>query len=196
MYIRSCRILGVNVGASNAEIKKAYRALAKKHHPDVSAESNASERFIQVRKAYNHLSNTDSYQHYINRNNRPRPHVQYAHRPSKRTAGNYQTHSYRTKETVAEAPAFVIKFSAFLDKIYDYLALIIGLVMIFSPPFYFWLDDEKEIAETGWMPIIIPAIIGVLFLTGVFVYMLRFEHPFALEVKGRFMKGMKVFNWK
>lgn len=196
MYLKSCRILSVNVGASEAEIKKAYRVLAKRYHPDVSTESNASERFIQVRKAYNHLSNKDAYQFYINRNHRPRPNVQHAHRPSRRTSSSsHQNHSYRTRERVSDMPEFVIRFGVFLDKVYDYIALIIGVFMIFSPPFYYWLDDELKIEDTGWMPIVLPAIIGVLFLTGVFIYMLKFKHPFAVKVRARVMKWMS-FSWK
>ena len=45
-------VLGVARGASDEEIKKAYRKLARKYHPDVSKESNAKERFQEVAEAY------------------------------------------------------------------------------------------------------------------------------------------------
>ncbi len=38
------------------EIKKAYRRLAKKYHPDVSKEENAIEKFKEVQEAYEVLS--------------------------------------------------------------------------------------------------------------------------------------------
>ena len=44
--------LGVERGASQEEIKKAYRRLAQKHHPDVSKEPGAEERFKQIAEAY------------------------------------------------------------------------------------------------------------------------------------------------
>ena len=44
--------LGVERGASQEEIKKAYRRLAQKYHPDVSKEPEAEERFKQIAEAY------------------------------------------------------------------------------------------------------------------------------------------------
>ena len=49
-------VLGVNKSASADEIKKAYRTLAKKYHPDVSKESNAEAKFKEVQEAYDTLS--------------------------------------------------------------------------------------------------------------------------------------------
>ena len=49
------KILGVQRGASDDEIKKAYRKLARKYHPDVSKEPNAKERFQEVSEAYETL---------------------------------------------------------------------------------------------------------------------------------------------
>lgn len=49
------QILGVARGASDDEIKKAYRRLARKYHPDVSKEADAKERFQEVSEAYETL---------------------------------------------------------------------------------------------------------------------------------------------
>ena len=46
------QILGVNRDASAEDIKKAYRRLARKYHPDVSKEASAEERFKEVAEAY------------------------------------------------------------------------------------------------------------------------------------------------
>ena len=107
MYLKFCRILGVKVGASEAEVKKAYRILAKRYHPDVSTEKTEGDPFIQVRRAYLHLSDRDSYQHYLNRHvHRQRRTVQYAHRPTRHTSNSERQYSYQAKETVAEAPLY------------------------------------------------------------------------------------------
>ena len=48
-------ILGVKPDASEAEIKSAYRKLARKYHPDVSKEAGAEEKFKSVNEAYEAL---------------------------------------------------------------------------------------------------------------------------------------------
>ncbi len=49
-------VLGVSKSASPEEIKKAYRRQARKYHPDVSEEPDAEERFKEVQRAYEVLS--------------------------------------------------------------------------------------------------------------------------------------------
>src|SRR5476651_1397691 len=51
--------LGVAKGASDEDIKKAYRKLARKYHPDVSKEANAKERFQEVAEAYDTLKDKE-----------------------------------------------------------------------------------------------------------------------------------------
>ncbi len=60
------RILGVERGASEEEIKKAYRKLARKYHPDVSKEANAKEKFQEVGEAYETLRDKEKRAAYDN----------------------------------------------------------------------------------------------------------------------------------
>jgi curved DNA-binding protein len=57
-------ILGVGRGADADEIKRAYRKLARKFHPDVSKEKNAEERFKEVQEAYEVLRNAEKRSAY------------------------------------------------------------------------------------------------------------------------------------
>ena len=59
-------ILGVERGASADDIKVSYRRLARKYHPDVSAEANAEERFKEVQEAYDVLKDKDKRNAYDN----------------------------------------------------------------------------------------------------------------------------------
>lgn len=53
------QILGVERDASAADIKKAYRKLARKYHPDVSKEANAATRMAEVNEAHTVLSDPE-----------------------------------------------------------------------------------------------------------------------------------------
>lgn len=57
-------VLGVSKTATQDEIKKAYRTLAKKYHPDVSKEENAAEKFKEVQEAYDVLSDPQKREQY------------------------------------------------------------------------------------------------------------------------------------
>lgn len=57
-------ILGVERDASADEIKRAYRKLARKYHPDVSSESDAQERFQEVQEAYEVLKDPEKRKAY------------------------------------------------------------------------------------------------------------------------------------
>lgn len=58
------KTLGVEKSASAEEIKKQYRLLARKYHPDVSKEKNAEEKFKEVREAYEVLKDPKKRQAY------------------------------------------------------------------------------------------------------------------------------------
>eukprot|EP00438_Fugacium_kawagutii_P008437 Skav234483 [mRNA] locus=scaffold1647:365328:369397:- [translate_table: standard] len=58
------RILGVEKGASDDEIKKAYRKLALRLHPDKCKDSGAEEAFKKVGEAFSVLSDTDKRRKY------------------------------------------------------------------------------------------------------------------------------------
>ena len=51
--------LGLERGASEEDIKKAYRKLARKYHPDVSKEPDAEEKFKEVAEAYQTLKDSE-----------------------------------------------------------------------------------------------------------------------------------------
>ncbi len=58
------KILGVERDASEADIKKSYRRLARKFHPDVSKEPDAEKRFKELGEAYEVLKDAQKRQSY------------------------------------------------------------------------------------------------------------------------------------
>ncbi|MCU9613931.1 molecular chaperone DnaJ [Caldibacillus lycopersici] len=57
-------ILGVEKGASKDEIKRAYRKLSKKYHPDINKEPGADEKFKEIAEAYEVLSDDNKRAQY------------------------------------------------------------------------------------------------------------------------------------
>ena len=57
-------VLGVSKSATDAEIKSAFRKLAKKYHPDINKEADAEEKFKEVQEAYAVLSDENKRRQY------------------------------------------------------------------------------------------------------------------------------------
>ena len=52
-------VLGIDIGSDENQIKKAYRTLAKKWHPDKNKDAGAKEKFQEIAASYEYLSSTD-----------------------------------------------------------------------------------------------------------------------------------------
>jgi curved DNA-binding protein len=67
------KIMGVARDATEAQIKQAYRRLARKYHPDVSKEKDAEERFKDLGEAYEVLKSPEKRAAYDRLGSGPRP---------------------------------------------------------------------------------------------------------------------------
>src|SRR6187399_3474865 len=57
-------VLGVERDASAEDIRKAYRKLARQHHPDVNKDPGAEDRFKEVSEAYEVLRDPEKRERY------------------------------------------------------------------------------------------------------------------------------------
>ncbi len=83
------KILEVKKGATQQEIKTAYRSLAKKYHPDKSSSVYATQLFTEVNRAYEVLSDPDQKQKHDQQSSRDQHHQQ-RYRPTSRPRGKQQ----------------------------------------------------------------------------------------------------------
>src|SRR5512132_3868364 len=58
------KVLGVDKKASQEDIKKAYRKLARQYHPDTNKDAGAEERFKQISEAYDTLGDSEKRKKY------------------------------------------------------------------------------------------------------------------------------------
>ena len=64
-FIDYYKVLGIDRNASQADIRKAYRRLAKQYHPDINKDNpNAQERFQEINEANEVLSDPEKRKKY------------------------------------------------------------------------------------------------------------------------------------
>lgn len=95
-------ILGVSKNASDAEIKSAYRNLARQHHPDIDKSAGAAERFKEVSEAYQVLSDPQKKSSYD----------QFGHAATNPFGGGSQQYSWSTS---GGGPNIQFDFGGFED---------------------------------------------------------------------------------
>lgn len=82
------KILDISMNATDAEIKKAFRTLAKKYHPDRNPDNkDALSKFQEVNEAYEVLSKEDSRKKYDNQR------VNFKYKTNKETDGKNNKNS-------------------------------------------------------------------------------------------------------
>ena len=63
-YLNYYKVLGLQADASDADIRRAYRILARRYHPDVNPGADSAEKFKVIAEAYRTLSNSSNRQQH------------------------------------------------------------------------------------------------------------------------------------
>ena len=101
------RSLGVQPGATAEELKKAYRGLAKKYHPDLHpGDKEAEARFKEINEAYETLSDPQKRKEYDEKQRTTQSHRKSPHRPHGRG------HRQAARSTFPKCRAALHNFSA------------------------------------------------------------------------------------
>lgn len=112
------QILGISKNASPDEIKKAYRNLARKHHPDVDKSPDAEKKFKEINEAYQILSDPQKKTTYD----------QFGHSAFEPQAGGFPgagQGGFRTYTWTGNSGDFGFDFGGFADP-FDIFEMVFG----------------------------------------------------------------------
>jgi len=169
------RILEIPGNSTDADIKAAYRRLAKLYHPDKSGDPLSRDKFIDVNEAYEVLMNRDAYvrdavlryqKRKVAQENMQRKYGRdYAAGARERAMGNADLRFKDFEKSSVYKTAVVINSAA------NYVFIGIGVIMIVSPFVGYYKEavygrtDGRE-AEFH----IFPILLGILFLYGLWYF--------------------------
>lgn len=175
-------ILGIEQDASDTEIKKAYRELAKQHHPDVSKASGAEAMFVEINEAYEFLSHPERRAIYLQQQRMKisraeelrraavyRMWVEQQQELARERASSYAHSSY---DDFVNSPIY--KTAMVVSKASNYLFLGVGILMILSTPVGLYIRSQSEEGnEFTTFDIVFPMCFGALFTFGIYYFLFK-----------------------
>lgn len=169
------RILEIPGDSTDADIKAAYRRLAKLYHPDKSGDQNSRDKFIDVNEAYEVLMNREAYvrdavlryqKRKAARENMQRKYGRdYAAGARERAMGNADLRFKEFEKTPIYKTAVVVNSAA------NYVFVGVGIIMVLSPFVGYYRESvygrvDGKAAEFH----IFPIFLGILFLYGLWYF--------------------------
>lgn len=166
--------LGVAPGASDAEIKSAYRSLAKVYHPDRSGNPATKTQFIEVNEAYEILLKREMYIRDAIRRYKGKKTEQRKHDLAREARYRAARHAEMPFAKFAKSPIY--RTAMVVNNLFDYVAMGAGFIMIFAP-IVSYFEEMTRLLPKGEEPDFhaVPIFIGVCFLYGVWFFKRRFN---------------------
>ena len=163
------KILEINFSADLTEVKRAYRRLAMKYHPDKNKATDAAQRFIEITEAYEVLCDTTKKAYYDNiyskyfYSKQTNPQTESTYNQNQRTWTDYgkqkaKEYSNMSYDDFSKRFLDEIKIGAgYLPNIFTIGLLLIGVIAMFTML-------PKTLSDDGGMGIfILLMIVGLVF---------------------------------
>ena len=154
-------LLKVNQGASKAEIRRAFRALAKKLHPDRNKAPNAHKEFILLNEAYDHLMRQGSSQHRasaVNRSASEKKQAQKEWGNRKKEAARERARRHARMNYEAFKRTQFYRNGVAADVLYDYFWVCIASLILLIPIVSFFVFDAKMLVPIVVVFIVLAAV--------------------------------------
>lgn len=166
-------ILHISDTADLDDVKRAYRNLAKKYHPDKNAAKEAASMFVEINEAYEFLSDPTRLKLYKAKKvfaaqakfNKERDAVYHAWVNQQRDLARRRAESSAHKSYSDFVNSPVYRTAMVVSNVYNYIFVGVGVLMILSPLHYL-TDVGKESLlriENPTFTILTPSILGVGF---------------------------------
>jgi hypothetical protein len=167
------QVLLLPPGASDADIKSAYRTLAKKYHPDMSGTADTRASFIRVNEAYEILMKRDAMvQEAIQRSRKKNADARRKNPTPNNPRARASSHADMKYEEFVKSPLY--RTAMVMDSAFDYIFLFAGVLMVLAPIVGYVADTMKpkkpgEEAEFHLLPIFL----GIGFLYGLWYFLFK-----------------------
>jgi Ca2+/Na+ antiporter len=157
MYATCCKILGLNPGANQLEIKQAFRRMAKMYHPDLNPSPYANQEFIRIKNAFDYLVDynplkscyrSNSYRYQSQR----RSYYTRAGSFEREYYRKWQNHMHHTRQS--KKTEFDFKTTVFGKVVYYFfhaMFILLGICILISPTLSVvnhGIDSDRSIAVT------------------------------------------------
>ena len=139
------KILNLTENASLKEVKKRYKQLAKKYHPDVNKEKNAHSKFLKIKEAYEKIVDPEKSETTIKR--RPKPKSKY----DKYREEAHKAYKKRQKKKQEEIEAFYMSLRKGWRRNWVYVNVTLGVIFSFFLMLDNHLDLENKAANVNFI---------------------------------------------
>ena len=172
MYMTCCKILGLNPGANQFEIKQAYRKMAKIYHPDLNPSPYANQEFVKIKNAFDYLVDynplkscyrSNSYRQQSNR----RSYYARAGSFDRENYRKWQNHMHHARHnTKTEFDFRTTMFGKIVYYFFHALFILLGICILISPTLSVvshGIDSDRGIAVTIFA-VIGASVIGLMMI--------------------------------